>query len=252
MGASNNVDIVFVVDASASMRPTLEQAKKHLGALLTPISQSGAKVRLGLVAHSAGRSVQGDGVLFSQIGLDGKSVTDALYHASANDRNNENLLFTSDTKRFISSLSQIEATGDEETLIALDCALDFPFGPLSNTKRVVVLLSDEQLETGVFAGRNGIKIPELIEKIHARHVNLFCILPESEQANQLAYADRSEVEFIQGGDGLANVKFDLLFDQMGKSISVSSLQTTTEPHYKRGLFDQAQWGNSADDMVESD
>ena len=250
--ANNNIDIVFVVDASASMRPTFDQLKKHLGSMLGPISQSGAKVRLGLVAHCAGESESGGSVLVQHLGLDGYSVTDLLYRKSVNDSNNEDKLFTQDARRFISSLNLVEPKGDEETLIALDCALDFPYGALSNTKRVVVLLSDERLEDGVSEGRYGEKIPELIEKIHARHINLFCVLPESDQANQLAYADRSEVEFIQGGDGMANVKFDLLLGQMGKSISASSLQASTEPAYKKALFGQEQWGESDSEMVDRD
>ncbi len=252
MAQEKNVDIVFVVDASASMMPTFEQLKVHLGKMLIPISQVGAKVRLGLVAHNAGMAEQSNEVVYQHIGLGGVSIVELLYQKSANDGDNADQLFTRDAKRFTDSLNLIVPNGDEETLIALDCALDFPFGSLSNTKRVVVLLTDEPLEDGVFKGQNGDKIHDLIDKIHARHINLFCVMPESEQANQLAYADRSEIEFIQGGDGLAHVKFDLLFGQMGKSISVASLQSTNEPPFKTGLYGQKEWTTSQSSMVSSD
>lgn len=247
-----NVDIVFVIDSSASMKPTFQQVKKHIGALLGPIVQSGSIVRLGLVAYRGGREEQGNKLLLQHIGLNESSIIDLLYRKSANDGDNAAQLFTQDTKVFVQSLDAIVPRGDEETLIALDCALDYPFGELRNTKRVIVILTDEQLETGAQGGRNGVKIPALIEKIHARHINLFCVLPESEQSNQLAYADRSEIEFIQGGDGLANVRFDLLLGQMGKSISVSSMQSSNEPAFKRGIFGQESWTTSDQQMSDQD
>lgn len=250
MGTQKNVDVVFVVDASASMKPTFDQLRKHINSMLTPIIKSGSNVRLGLVAHRAGETDDG-GAVYQFSGIGGHSVIDALYQKSPND-SDEQGLFTRDLKIFVESLDRISPAGDEETLIALDCALDFPFGPLASTKRVLVLLTDEPLEDGVSRGECGDKIMELIEKVHARHINMFLVLPESEQANRLVYADRAEVEFIQGGDGLASVRFDLLLGQIGKSISVPSLQTTTEPAFKRALYDQNQWADTDSRMPEQD
>jgi hypothetical protein len=129
-------------------------------------------------------------------------------------------------------------------LVALDIAADFPFGPLSKTKRVIAMFTDERIEGGVSKGGFNSMIPKLREKLMARHIQLFAALPDSPAAQLLAETDRSEIELVQGGDGLKNVDFGKLLTQMGKSISVSSLQSTTEPHYEHALFGQDQWSES--------
>ena len=131
--------------------------------------------------------------------------------------------------------------GDEDMLVSLDIAADMPFGPLSNTKRVIALFSDEPFEGGINGNANNHRIPNLIEKIQQRHIQLFVAIPDSDAAQQLSTADRSEIELVDGGQGLAGVNFALLLSQMGKSISGSSLQATEEPLYTRALFGQDKW-----------
>ncbi len=123
-------------------------------------------------------------------------------------------------------------------MLALDCALDYPFGPVSNTKRIVALFSDEQFETGVYDRDYPSKIPDLINKIHARHIQLYMAMPDGPMVQQLAEANGSEVELIPGGDGLASIDFSLLLGQLGKSISASKIQATGESQYTRALFGQ--------------
>jgi len=64
----------------------------------------------------------------------------------------------------------------------------------------------------------------------------------SDASEALAMADRSELEQVDGGDGLAGVDYKLLLGQMGKSISSASLQSSKEPAYTRALFGQDTWG----------
>jgi hypothetical protein len=244
-----NIDIVFVIDASASMRPCFQQLKAHLAELLKPLTQVRAKVRLGLVAHSAGNL---NGSILYQHYLLGGGGIERVYSSSSNQGSGDESLFTGDPSYFLKNLERISPVGDEDSLIALDIALDFPFGPLKDTKRVVALFSDERFEDGVSGSAPAEKVPQLIEKLHARHVHLFCAIPEGGMANQLAYADRSEVEFIPGGDGLASVNFAQLLGQMGKSISVSSLQAVSEPTWRRAIFGQDQWVGSDESMPEQD
>ena len=54
----------------------------------------------------------------------------------------------------------------------------------------------------------------------------------------------SELEFVSGGGGLRSVDFSRLLSQMGKSISVMSLQSSSEPIYTRALFGQDTWDAS--------
>ena len=64
-------------------------------------------------------------------------------------------------------------------------------------------------------------------------------------AASFASADMSELEQVDGGDGLSGVNFKLLLAQMGKSISSASLQASREPAYQRSLFGQDQWGTAS-------
>ena len=108
-----------------------------------------------------------------------------------------------------------------------------------------------KLEAG--AQRTAIKeyIPRIVEKLHARRIKLFCAMPYSDAAQQLSEANGSEIEDV-GGQGLSTVDFKALLGQMGKSISVSSLQGALEEKYERALFDQDEWVNTNADWADSD
>jgi hypothetical protein len=241
-----NVDIVFVIDASDSMKPCFSSLAKHLDCLLQPLQGYAFNIRFGVLTHSVGKSEDGSRV-FDIRTLSGNTLNaiKAIYQPSSGFldilQGDASRLFTSDPSRVKSFLESVDLSGDEHSLIALDIALDFPFGDLSTTRRVIALFSDEKIEDGLVIRTDLGKIPDLIEKIHARHMQLFAAIPLSEAAEQLAEADRSEIESVDGGDGLASVNFEQLFKQMAKSISVSSQQTAYEPTYKRAIFGQDGW-----------
>jgi hypothetical protein len=241
---SPNVDLVFVLDASASMAPCFEQVKKHLHDVIKPMQGHVAKVNFALIAAAASRN--GSGILHHVASLldddQGMGLVNLLYHDDGEQAASRDKLFTSDPERLIRRLAQIEAKGDEDMLLALDFALDLPFGPVSSTKRVVALFSDEPFESGVMGSDSNQKLPGLIDKILARHVQLFAAVPDGPGATQLASVDRAEIELIgDQGSGLADLDFSELFAQMGKSISGSSLQLTAEPAFQRALFEQDKW-----------
>lgn len=236
-----NVDIVLAIDASQSMKPCFDQLTTHLQALVEPMQGSYKQLRFGLVAYSA--SSRGGKITYRHHFLcgEGNSALQGLYHRDANTALAENRFFTDNAQTLFSVLKDIKPGGNEETLVALDTALDFPFGPVKNTKRVIALFSDEKIEKGVSEGTNNRHLDAIIDKIHARRVQLFGALPESRGANTLFEADGSELNTVDGGDGLACVDFSELLCQIGKSISVTSLQTTNEPEYQRAIFHQSSW-----------
>jgi len=239
--AAPNVDIVLVIDTSDSMKNCFDQLRQHLDSLLSPMQGSVSKVRYALVGLSASRAQNG----FSyRVNFSHGPWDFSLYKKGPNDPDPRNKFFVSDTNVVKSMLANLEPSGDEDMLLALDIAADMPFGPVSNTKRVVALFSDEPFERGVAGTDNNHLIPALREKLMARHIQLFAAVPEGDIANQLAETDRSEIEFIDGGAGLKNVDFSLLLNQMGKSISGSSLQAVAEPPYTRALFGQDEWVES--------
>ena len=218
MASPTQIDLVLVIDTSVSMRPCIELLKQHLRELIQPVQGQAAKLRFGLVGLSA--SAREHGVVYRTQTLAGDS--DSVGWLYGNSTQAE---FLSDnTAKVIERLDSLTVSGDEDNLLALDIALDHPFGPVASTKRVVALFSDEKLEAGVQRSASNALIPRLIEKLHARRIKLFCAMPYSNAAQQLAEANGSEIEDLAGGQGLASVDFKTLLFQMGKSISVSSLQ----------------------------
>ena len=84
------------------------------------------------------------------------------------------------------------------------------------------------------------QVPAILAKIMARRVQFFGALPSSGSLEQIGSADCSQIEKLQGGDGLASVNFSKLLGQMGKSMSVTSMQGG-EGKYQRAIFGQDQW-----------
>lgn len=235
-----NVDIVFVLDASESMKPCFDALRQHLSKVLEPMQGYVNNVRFGLLAHFA--APHGGKAVYEHtfLGGQGPEMLPKLYgQGSANDAE----FFTTDGRAFSQKLGGVRLGANEEMLIALDTALDFPFGDLGNTKRVVAMFSDEKLEDGLERGKYNDKISAIIDKIHARKIKLFAAVPGSEGLYELAQADESEVEEVADGDGLSGVDFEKLLGQMGKSISGSSLQATREPAYQKAVFGQDKWGD---------
>jgi hypothetical protein len=249
---SPNVDLVFVLDASASMAPCFDQVKKHLHDVIKPMQGHVSKVNFAMIAAAA--SKQSQGVLHNMYSLLdgdlGSELMTLMYKSGWGQGDARDRIFTSDPDRLIRALGRVETKGDEDMLLALDFALDLPFGPVATTKRVVAIFSDEPFESGVTGSESSQKLPQLIDKIQARHVQLFAAIPDGPAASQLAAVDRAELEIVGGqGGGLADVNFGILFSQMGKSISGSSLQLTAEPSYQRALFGQDAWVEGSGEMT---
>ncbi len=235
-----NVDIVLVIDSSDSMKPCIDKLRQHLRELIKPMQGRVGKVRFGLVALSAAKSHEST-IYSVETMAGGSSSVDILYEQGRNQYE----FFSEDADMVIQKLDQIDVSANEDNLLALDIALDHPFGPVSTTKRVVALFSDERLENGVSGGDSCKHIPALIQKLHQRRVKLFCAIPYSEAAQSLSQANGSEIEDVGGATGLATVDFRALLTQMGKSISMSSLQGALEEKYQRALFGQDEWTDSS-------
>ena len=232
-----NVDFVLLVDSSESMRPCFAALREHLKDLLHPLQQANFKVRFGLVAYAAAPGPGGAVYDHTFVGGSGPEMIQKLYSPQLNAAD----FFTSDPAVVTRVLGGLEAQGNEDTLLALDMAADFPFGPPESTRRVIAVFTDEPLEAGVSEAQPVAKIPELIQKLMSRRIQLFISAPFSGALEQLGSLDRAEMEAVDGGDGLKSVDFKKLLAQMGKSISVSSLQMGPEPAWKKALFGQDRW-----------
>lgn len=243
MSTKGVADVVFCLDASESMAPCLDAVRKHLTDFLAGLkshTQQTWDLRVDFVAHRAGESPDG-GILFQMRSLYEKDLLGVQYL----DRNRQGRFFTQDLAEFSRGLQQVEVTGDETPLVALDFCLDFPWREAVSCHRVVIMLTDEPFETSAGQDFQQAQLHKLIDKIHASRVMLFIVAPDSAVFSQLAAADRSEYEVVDVmGDGLARVNFAQLLHGIGKSISVSTQQTPRGALVERGLYRQASWGRS--------
>jgi len=238
--ASKVVEIVFVMDRSGSMAPCFEGLAAHLDSVVRPLQGFNFEVRMGFVGCQVLKDPDDGGGVYVMHTLGGHGF-DPIYQQGGVG----GALFTTDGAAFSGALRDLASglQGDENHLVALDCALDFPFSPLGTTRRVVALFSDERIEDGSVTPNNLLQVDALVNKIMARRILFFGALPMSPALEQLASADGCQVESVAGGAGLAQVDFGKLLGQMAKSISGTSLQGL-EGAYTKALFGQDCWGTT--------
>ena len=147
--------------------------------------------------------------------------------------------FTSDVNLFQEKISHIQVKENETPLMALDCALDFPWKKDKTTRRIIVLLTDEPVEGGNRLEESMRLLPKIIEKIHQLSAIVYIISPDSEGFEDLGAADKADWEVVEGGDGLASVNFTKLMEGIAKTISASQTPLgAPPPTLKRALFNQ--------------
>jgi hypothetical protein len=250
MAGSQVADVIFCLDASGSMGPCFDALRKHIQSFVKGLEsgvQSRWDLRLGLLAYQAGDSAGGGIFGFQGLVDSGMQLVTSLYQPKGAQSGVR--YFTSDIGQFVSALENVLVRGDEATFIALDTALDFPWRDGAHCHRVVIVMTDEALETGIQVAAQTAKIDDLIEKLHALRVKLFLVGPESEAYQSLCEADRSEFQVLQDAhDGLENADFKQILAEIGKSVSVSALQEPATPvKARRALFGQDKWtGVNAD------
>ncbi len=232
--SARKVDIVFCLDTSDSMKPCIDGVKENINRLVTQLQQANFEWRIDFVAHC----MPGKGI-YRTISVHG-GTSNLLYHGPGQ-------FFTTDVDLFRQRLDELEVCGDEDMLCALDFALDVPFGPANETQRVIVLISDEPFETNedtAFQRAKGM-VNDIMEKIRARHVTFLAVMPvrSGGVVEKLSMVDRADITPVEEGDlGMRKVDMADLFSQLGKTISVTTMQSSGEEPYKRALFGQDEWG----------
>ncbi|MBP5639295.1 MAG: VWA domain-containing protein, partial [Victivallales bacterium] len=240
MGA-NKVDILFVVDASDSMSPCFQKLRDNLRRFILPLNQASFEIRFGLLAYNAG----GDGhhAIYEHtfIGGNTANLVKGLYAQNPDIGK----YFTSDANKFLNALDSVRTQGDENTPLALDIASDFPFNTPDESRRVIALFSNEKLETGILENEPLGKFQQVLQKIAKRKIALYVYLPASNAAAMMTRLPKSIIKTVEEGPNCwDNVDFGQMLEQMGKSISVSSLQMTREPEYQKAIYGQNTWDSN--------
>lgn len=247
MAGRNCADIVFCIDASGSMKPCLEAVCKNVASLVSGLKNDGQiewDVRFDFLAFSDSSDEVHRYIFTKTSNTPGISY---LYK-----ERDESKFFTRDLQEFKKRLSSLGVDGEEAQLIALDTALDFPWRNSSECHRVVILLTDEAIETGVSIEEQKKTIPELIKKIAEKRIKLFIVAPESEAFYELAEVDQCEYTPLDNSqNGLEDVDFSKMLATIGRSVSVSQTYegASSEP---RPLFGQDMWVSCQRDSLGSD
>ena len=237
MGA-NKVDILFVVDASDSMSPCFQKLRENLRRFIQPLNQASFEIRYGLLAYNAGADGRNAIYEHTFIGGNDPSLVKGLYSPQVN----EDQYFTSDANKFLSALESVRTQGDENTPLALDTAADFPFRTPDESRRVIALFTNEKLEDGILENEPLAKFPQVLQKIAKRKISLYAYLPTSDSAALLTRLPKTFVKSVgEGADCWDHIDFGQILEQMGKSISQSSLQMTREPDYQKAVYGQNTW-----------
>lgn len=241
MSTKGVVDIVFCIDASASMRPCLDAVRRHVVDFIRGLESNNQRPmdwRIGFLAHSC--DVGGN--VFHMIGLEHENIDllGAIYAGQGTAS-----VFTTSLPTFQSRLERVDVMGDEATLVALDTAMDYPWRPRNICHRVVVCLTDEPFEDGAAQDEQLAALPHLQDKIQNLGVMLFLVAPKSDVFTRLSEVDKSEYEMVDVvGDGMRTVDFGKILSYIGKSLSIANLQGTAEAKVPRALFGQNLWGTS--------
>ncbi|MBQ9337254.1 MAG: VWA domain-containing protein [Lentisphaeria bacterium] len=243
MGA-NKVDILFVVDASDSMSPCFQKLRDNLRRFIQPLNQASFEIRYGLLAYNAGADGRKAIYEHTFVGGNGPSLVKGLYDPQVNG----DAYFTTDANKFLSALDSVRTQGDENTPLALDIAADFPFRTPDESRRVIALFTNEKLEDGILENGPLEKFPQVLQKIAKRKISLYAYLPTSNAAALLTRLPKTFIKSVDGGANCwDNIDFGQILEQMGKSISASSLQMTREPEYQKAVYGQNGW--DADSFV---
>ncbi len=253
-----NADVVFVIDASDSMKPCFEQLKASIKSFVKPFQQQGFdSLRLGLLAYRTGAG-NGDWVYRHSFicGDEPENMKDFY----SDDEELKEKFFTRsgdgevDTKTFCDCLDAIECSADEDSPLALDCAADFPFAPPCEARRAIVMFTDEKFEDGVLKEKAITNAKEydllekVMEKLETRHISLFLFAPSSGAAEVISEFNRVVVTDVkdahdraEGESSWEGINFDKVLEGIGKSISTSNLQKTADDPYQPATYGQNKW-----------
>lgn len=219
MAGRETADIVFCIDASGSMTPTIDGVKKNVEKLVEALDTSGLQrkwdVRVDFLAYSNSRSL----MRIDSTECRGAELLESIYHRSPNGQTSSKL-FTRDINLFKKKLNEIRCTGDESNLLALDIAADYPFRDASTCHRVIVLLTDEAVSTGVYEEETAMKVMNLAMKLQDKKIMLFMVTPDCPVFDKLSQVDKCEWT-VDESNGLENIDFKKLLESIGKSVSVS-------------------------------
>ena len=231
-----NADIVFCLDASGTMAPTFDGVRQNILKIVQGLEsdrQRSLDIRWGLLAFREDRN----GVhRYEGAHLSGSQLNQAIYHGKHSDE-----VFTRDTKVITNALANIQPEGEEMQLVALDTALDFPWRESATCHRVIIMLTDEPIETGLYVDQQIAHLEELKHKIENKKVRLFLYAPKCKSFGKLAGAQMTIYNILKNeAQGCTEIDFGQILEGIGNSIRASQNMNNGETS-PCPLYNQSAW-----------
>ena len=266
------LDLVFCLDASATAVSLFDGLRDHVCDLLDSLQggRSAWDVRLDFLAYSTPydfgeggkRKRRTDkkhngwqGMLFQSMRRKNIQLLDALYRPPSGTfavlkQFVAPAFFTDDVGDFKRALANIEFIGDETPAVALDIAADYPFRPGADCLRVMILLTDEPLESGSAVAKSMGKLADLAKKLQDKRIALYVISPYSRAFDDLAQRDDLFAAIFSNVRPLTSEAIGGNLRRIGGEIS--SLSPTPDAQDgARPLFNEDSW-KEVEDCVCTD
>ena len=192
-------DIVFVIDNSRSMRKFINELRSRINDFINTV---GSNPQLSWLDYRLG-------IVCATVKKEKASYMPYFYE----------LNFTSNIEEFKKALGNIPLGGNEFTLPAIDRALDFPW---RKATRIVIVFTDETIDTGYDPEYQKRQFPLLRKKIKNLHITLFLIAPKCKEYEELATLPKSIVSFLKDKKDFEDLSFiNTVLQFMGKTVSQS-------------------------------
>ncbi|MEA2019283.1 MAG: VWA domain-containing protein [Campylobacterota bacterium] len=203
--SKNKVDIVFVIDDSASMEPVIDGVESNINGFVNSLQNSGSSVDFRIGFELYGHE------LFTACNL-----TNNVNHFK--DTLQENRKY--------------ETGGDEITLLAVDRAADHDWR--ENCHKYIIIFTNEKLSTNSEYEKQLTKYDELIQKLKDLQIKIIFLGKDCPDYRRLKEIKHCSYEPIED---YSNVNYSTLLETIGKSVSQQSGgQTGAETSVNKGLY----------------
>ncbi len=188
--SKNNVDIVFVIDDSASMEPVIDGVEKNINGFINSLQNSGKKVDFRIGFELYGNE------LFTKC-----SLTD-------------NVLYF---KQTLQEKRKLETGGGEITLVAVDRAADHDWR--EKCHKYIIIFTNEPLSTNDQYELQLTKYDELIQKLKDLQIKIIFLGQDCPDYRRFKEIKHCSYEPIDNYD---QVDYSTLLETIGKSVSQQS------------------------------
>jgi hypothetical protein len=188
--SKNKVDIVFVIDDSASMEPVIDGIENNINGFIDNLQNSGNRVDFRIGYELYGNT------LFTACPL--SSNVDFFKQQLQADR-------------------KLETGGGEITLLAVDRAADSDWR--DNCHKYIIIFTNEPLSTNNEYEKQLTKYDDLIQKLKDLQIKIFFLgkdCPDYRRFKEVKHCNYQPIERYE------NVNYTTLLDTIGKSVSQQS------------------------------